>query len=239
MNKRNLILTGVSIAGIFVVAGATGWGTLKCHDIIQNRGLKTLDKVKKCAPYFAPAGIAILGTGAAIGANSYLGYKELAALSASAAYAVKNRKFLGEKIQEKFPEEAKLIKRKLYEEHMKSPGLETVELTGNGDVMCLEGFSGRWFRSSPEAVEKAIDQLNDLLRENEYASLNDLYRFLGITETHFGWQYGWVANPDFFPVYDGVPIVQYDNTMIYDEQRKEDVYVMDLEVYPMECWMEV
>lgn len=241
MNKRNIILTGISIAGIFVVAGATGWGTLKCHDIIQDRKMKTLDKIKKCAPYFVPAGIAMLGTGAAIGANSYLGYKELAALSGTAAYAFKNRKILGEKIREKLPEEdIKKLKEKFFKYEINNANLASVEQTGNGDLLCLEGYSGRWFRSSEEAVIKAEQDFNQYLRLNDYASYNDFYTLLNIEQTHFGWQFGYAMNPDFYPIYkDGTDVVEFQNTFLYDDAREEEVLVIDVYTYPMECWQEV
>lgn len=243
MNKRNIILTGAAIFGVIATAGTVGWGTLKANDILKS-SRSSVSKIKSAYPYYIPAAVCGAGTVAAIVANSYLNYKEIAAISATAAYAFKNRKILGDKIREIVPEkELKKVKEALALKTAREDppfNLECVELTGNGDLLCIEGYSGRWFRSSEEAVAKAEEQFNELFNTNEYVSLNDFYRLLGIEETHFGYQFGWAKSPDY---YDSD--IEFENTLIdnYEDgmgrRRGEPVLVIDIYDYPMECWQEV
>lgn len=243
MNKRNVILTSVAIFGVIATAGTVGWGTLKADEILKS-SRSSISKIKSAYPYYIPAAICGAGTIAAMVTNSYLNYKEVAAISATAAYAFKNRKILGDKIREIVPEEElKKVKEALALKTVKDEppfNLESVEITGNGDLLCLDGYSGRWFRSSEEAVAEAERQLNELFETNKYVCLNDFYKLLGIEETHFGYQFGWVNDPDWYGA-----SVEFENTVIDNYKtptgvcRGEPVLVIDLYDYPMECWQEV
>lgn len=122
---------------------------------------------------------------------------------------------------------------------------QTIELTGNGNLLCYEGFFGRWFRSSEvcvrEAVAKYIDLYNgDEFREGEYVNFNDLYALLGIASTHIGAEYGYATNPDYKVTmeFDIVRIPEDENF----EGMNEEVLVIEPAgnwSYPMECYMEV
>ena len=60
-----------------------------------------------------------------------------------------------------------------------------------------------------------------------------VYKLFGISETHFGEQYGWAANSDY---YDGP--IEFRNTETVTEHG-EKMLVIEIFTYPMECWMEV
>ena len=63
--------------------------------------------------------------------------------------------------------------------------------TNNGNTLCKDPFSGRYFRSDAESIKRAINELNsDMLREN-YVSLNDFYYLLGLENTDIGDDIGW------------------------------------------------
>ena len=112
----------------------------------------------------------------------------------------------------------------------------SIEDTGYGDLLCLEGYSGRLFYSSKQAVDLAMQRLSNRLKKGEYICLNDLYAELRITQTHFGHQYGWPASDDWCEWRDGL---KYECTFIYDKEFDKPIYVIDIYSYPMDCWQEV
>lgn len=129
----------------------------------------------------------------------------------------------------------------------------SVEETGRGDLLCIGGYSGRRFRSSEVAVNRAIKAYRDRFNNGEYLSINDLHTELGLSQTHFGHQFGYPNNPDY---YDEAPHIEatYFDTGEYlmsavDEffglpvgekvYNDEPVLVIDVYTYPMEGWMEV
>ena len=114
---------------------------------------------------------------------------------------------------------------------------KSAEETGNGHFLCLDGYSGRWFYSEPEAVDEAIKLFNENYEDQGYiASLNELYKALGITETHFGWQFGWNGSMDgYSPTY-----INFTTDII--NIKGVEVYVFEplsADDYPFQCWIEI
>lgn len=77
-----------------------------------------------------------------------------------------------------------------------------VFITGNGNTLCFDAVSGRYFRSDRDKIDKAINELNRRLLDEMYISLNDFYYELGLRNIGLGdilgWNIdkGWI-NPDF------------------------------------------
>lgn len=275
MNKRT-ILTVVSIAGVVASVAVTAvmapkaseaikakkqeiTGTHVDHDEYEkvDNGLKikyttadNLELVKTAAPYYIPSLLLTVLTIGSIVINHKINSKALLGLSATTSYLVANRNDLKRFIHDN-PKTKKLAdEAKSYFLPAPKKG-QTIEETGKGDVLCIEAFSGRIFRSSPEAVIEAQSQLIDqLLEDSELgdavvhgsACMNDYYRYLGIEESQFGWEYGWVNDEDWF--YKNEPI-QFSNELISADapgnQYGEPVYVTEIEEdwFPIQCWYEI
>lgn len=63
--------------------------------------------------------------------------------------------------------------------------------TGNGDTMCYDAMSGRYFMSDIESLKRAENELNKLMLEEDYVSLNDLYDRIGLDGIKIGEDIGW------------------------------------------------
>lgn len=116
----------------------------------------------------------------------------------------------------------------------------TIEITGNGNLLCYEGFFGRWFRSSENCVREAVDKFMQLYAEGNYINYNDLYSLLNIAVTHAGNEYGYSPSEDYRcdMEFDIVRIPEDENF----EGMKEEVLVLEPAgrySYPIDCYMEV
>ena len=118
----------------------------------------------------------------------------------------------------------------------------SIEITGNGNLLCYEGFSGRWFRSAEACVREAVDKFTQLYSEGNYICWNDLYSLLGIAVTHFGNKYGYSGNKD----YRNCEKLEFDITRIPKDENFEGIgeEVLVLEpaddwCYPFDFYMEV
>ena len=118
----------------------------------------------------------------------------------------------------------------------------TVEITGDGNLLCYEGFSGRWFRSSESQVQQAADEFSKLYAEGNYICWNDLYALLHIAVTHFGNRYGYAGNDD----YRNCETLDFDITRIPADENfegmGEEVLVIEPATeycYPYDFYMEV
>lgn len=225
-----LVLTTLGVIGIPV----TSLISIKCHD-----KAKDIEDKKQKAKCYIPAVISGVAAGACMIGSHKISSKEIAALTATASFAVANRNKLEEQVKKVLPEQdAKKVVQNAEKEAVYHHKDQSVEYTGHGMLKCLEGYSGRKFFSSIEMVREAERRLNQRFQNGEYISMNDFYRLLGITETHFGDQWGWSPSDDWYPRwYEDNPI-GFDNTLVEDEDGSP-LLVIDIIVYPMEGWQEV
>lgn len=234
MINRNLIRLGLTILGVIGVP-VTSYLSVKCHEKAKDAETKS-DKLKAYLPAIISGTVT---TGSIIGSHR-MSSKEIAALTATATYAITNRNKLEEELGKYVDtKEAKQIKTevaKLASGNEKSAG-PSFETTGKGSLKVLEGYSGRWFYSSIEAVTEAEKKLNNRLKSGDYVCMNDFYSWLGIATTHFGDQWGWAPNEDYYDYTIDDPI-EFENTLV-DDENGEPLLIIDIFTYPMECWRDV
>lgn len=251
-NKKLVIFGALAIGGLVATAVATAWGTAKATRKIDEVKPETKkETVKLVWKYYIPAGIAMGVTIISDVCFYRIGLKEIAALTASVSYLTANRDKLEKKFketvgEEKFEEVKKSVRDELVTEftpkkieRQKFPA----ELTGCGDTLFQDGWSGRFFRSDPYSVTDAIKKFNDRWGQGEYLCYNDLYDYWGITPTHQGHEFGWPNNDDEI---DTSRDIEFHIERIGEEELVEgyrdigeDVYVIEPVDYPMMCWQEL
>lgn len=64
-------------------------------------------------------------------------------------------------------------------------------ITGNGDTLCYDANSGRYFKSNIEKIRRVENDLNKRLISEMYLSLNDLYYELDLNPVDLGAMMGW------------------------------------------------
>lgn len=69
--------------------------------------------------------------------------------------------------------------------------LSEVHITGLGEQLCYDSFTGRYFKSDIETIRRAQNDINAQVLSNNYASHNDFYKLLGLARTQFGEEAGW------------------------------------------------
>ena len=202
MNKNApLLCTAVAVGGVIVTVGLTVKATPKCIDILDEmdaKGAGKKERIKAVAPVLAPPVIAgILTIGCIIGGN-YISATRIEALSTALSLSNKAKNAYEDTVKELLGEEkAEEIKDKAVVKSVgpiKSKGEDIIN-TGKGDVKFYEPYSGRWLRSSPAAVDAAINRCNrDMTNGNVEYSMNEYYYELGMPGTAAGNLLGWNPN---------------------------------------------
>ena len=276
-NKKLVIAGAIAIGGVILTAVTTAWGTYKSAKVIEEEKPETKkEAVKLVWKYYIPAGVAVSATIISDICFYKIGMRELAALTASVTYLTSNRDKLEKKLkevvgEEKYNEIKKEIKKELVEEKAKevkktdkTNGTAThkrfpAEETGYGDQLFLDGWSGRFFRSSIEEVIKGINSFNDTYNtelpwpKNSGEKItccptawNDFYIFMHIVPTHQGDEFGYPANEDYID--PGTKLIDPDKdiTLVHEDELLtnyrdigEDIYVIEPSIYPMLCWKEL
>lgn len=195
------ILTGLGIAGMVTTTVLAVKATPKATKLIEAKkeeleveSLTPVDTVKTCWKCYIPAAV----TGAVsitclIGASS-VNLRRNAALAtaykisetALTEYKEKVVETIGEKKEEIIRE--KIVKDKVDKNPVSK---NEVIVTNQGNTLCYDVHSGRYFNSDIDHIKRAVNELNRQMVYDEYVSLNDFYDELGLNHTDVGNELGW------------------------------------------------
>ena len=199
------LLTGAGFTGVFVTAYMAYKAGPRAEDIIlyhkanvdsgYDKKDETIEMAKELAPVvLPPIGMAIATGACVLGANS-IASKRLAVLSAAYSISETALKDYQNKVAEMVdPKKMTKIKEGLAKDKLdKNPIKQNTEIlmTGDGDVLCMDCYSGRYFRSNAQKIGQAVNELSADVQTDMYVSLNDFYNKLNIPAVPMGDDFGW------------------------------------------------
>ena len=205
------ILTGISIIGVGVTTGLTIRSTIKAVKTVEKEKqektiFKTIyaDNKSYQAPIvpkfdkkdiflmtwkeYIPVAISGLSTILCIVGIHNLNRRTQASLISAYALLDNTYKEYRKKIQEEYPDDSKVIN--FEHEIIKSKFDKNMELDKDKQLF-FDYQSMRYFESTLKEVKEAEQHLNDCLAEDGYVCLNEMYDFLELPKTPYGWQLGW------------------------------------------------
>jgi hypothetical protein len=202
------ILTGVSVAGVVGTAYLTAKASFRAAELLtdaqvrldlneKSRPLEPKEKVQICWRLYIPAaGLGALTIVSMISSNR-ISDKRAAALAT--AVSVGDRLFseYKEKVKEKIGENKERdIQDEIAQDRVNAnpPSSTQVIVTGGGDHLCYDLYSGRYFLSNMEALRKAQNDTNYQILGDSYASLTDFYNRIGLRGTEGSDEVGWTAD---------------------------------------------
>lgn len=205
------ILSGAAVAGVFVTAWMAFKAGPKAEKIINNhkdyiskhpnmskeeKREVTKGLVKDLAPVVLPTAGMAIATSAAVIASNNISSKRLAIASAAYSMAESTLKEYQSKVEElvdskKVNKIKESIAQDKLDKNLKKQPTNEIILTGDGDVLCMDDYSGRLFRSNASKIGQAINELSADLQTDMYVSLNELYDKLNIPRVPMGDDFGW------------------------------------------------
>ena len=199
------ILTGIGIAGMItttiMAVGATP-KALMCiddarYDAPMSEKFTTIDKIKACWKCYVPAAITgclsitclITASASNVRRNTALATAYSISENALRDYQKKVVDTIGEKKEKAIQDD--IAKDKLGNHPVVN---SEVILTEQGNTLCYDPISGRYFKSDIEKIRKAINILNRQMMEDMYVSLNEFYYEISLSNTKTGNDVGWSMN---------------------------------------------
>lgn len=70
-------------------------------------------------------------------------------------------------------------------------GAQSLIVTSNGNSLCYDVISGRYFTSDIETIKEIINKLNRRITYENYISLNEYYDEIGLPQIKIGESIGW------------------------------------------------
>ena len=211
VDNKSTILTIVEVVGVAGTAVLTAKASFKAAKKVEELKetsvedeVKVKDIVKEVAPEFiAPAIAATITIGTCIYHN-YVSVKDLASILALYKLSEDKLNLTEEGILKTVGEKKsdEIFERTMKDKVQAFPPSQSpvIYSTGRGDYLCMDASFNTVFRSQPEYVRQAFNNIRDQINEKRdgAADLNDLYYELGIGQ--FGLDtdlYGGIRNYNF------------------------------------------
>jgi hypothetical protein len=212
-DNATTILTAGGVVGTVTTAVLAGRAGYKCHEIIEEEYLKRaveqeargevdpivkplskLETVQLVGVQVIPPVLTGTATVSAIILANRMSAQKAAALAAAYGLAERNLSEYKDKVQEKLTgPKATAIRDGIQQDRVNEnpPKNSQVIVIGSGEVLFYDAFSGRYFKSSVEAVRRAENAVHkEILNSNE-ASLRSFYDELDLPpvtmDEHLGW----------------------------------------------------
>lgn len=212
------ILTGIGIAGMITTTVLAVKATPKALRLIEeekhaqnqeliaearenNRPfcgqvdrLKPVEVIKVAWKPYVPAMVTgVASITCLIGASS-VNAKRNAALATAYELSKTALSEYKEKVVEEIGEKKeKIIRDKIDQDHLdQNPASKSnIIITNNGEQLCYDGVSGRYFKSDLEAIKAAVNRINRAMVYDNYVSLSEFYDELGLEHTNVSDELGW------------------------------------------------
>jgi hypothetical protein len=232
------ILTGIGIAGMIATTILAVKATPKALILIEekkdqeNAGkLAPIELVKTTWKYYVSASVTcgisifcLIGASSVnVGRNAVLAAAYTLSESALKEYREKVLETIGAK-KERAVRDA-IVKDKIDKNPVSS---QEIIITPNGNTLCYDVISGRYFKSDIEKLKKVENKLNRRMISEMYVSLNDFYYEIGLRDTKMGDDLGWSVSRGFIDLCfssqladDGTPclVLDYHVAPQYDFQK--------------------
>lgn len=235
------ILAVAASVGVVATAIETGRASTKAQKIIEKNTIAidcenygkscytTKQKVLDCWKVYVPAAILGGGTIACILGSNALNKKQIASLTAAYMALGKTYQEYRKQVSHQLGQGAEtdiFNKTKAYE----AINQEEPELGDTGDekLLCYEPISKRYFHATSAELMDAFYNLNRDFAIKGYASMNDLYNYLGLDFIPEGDLKGWCAD------YLAADWEYFWIDFSYFKQKTDD----GLEVYYVEAFQE-
>lgn len=208
------ILTGISVIGVVTTAVFAVRATPEALRLIKEEDwareteevsgngtpalpLTKFEVVKVAWKPYIPAALMGTATIAAIIGSRTIDSKRNAALAAAYSltdrayheYREKTTETLGAKKEEEMRGALNAERSDRAKDEAK--GNSEVIIVGNGDVLVFDTLSGRHFMSDVESIRKAVNDINQMINNDMYASLTDFYLKIGVGKTSMSDELGW------------------------------------------------
>lgn len=240
-DKSPEILIGFGLAGMLTSTVLAVKATPKALEILEEAEnhlnvvndcsddeyveLTKMDKVKLTWKCYAPAALGYCMSAACIIGAQSVNAKRNAVLagayklseSALLEYRDKVTEVLGEDKEREI--RASIAEDKARKNERKGD----IIVTGKGDSLCYDTYSGRYFKTTVDDINRVINEINYKLMSDNIISLNEVYYELGLDSVASGEDFGWNIDNGLIKVYFGSVLTDSGEpciTLSFDNEPK-------------------
>lgn len=212
------ILTGIGIAGMITTTILAVRATPKALELIevekrrQNKNiveeskkngqtsckritkLEPVEIIKVCWRVYVPTVITgVSSIACLVGASSVNARRNAALVTAYNLSKTALTEYREKVVETLGKDQDESIRKSIDNDHIERKPVTKNEVivTDNGDTLCYDSISGRYFKSSIDQIKKAENYINRTVLTEMYVSLNEFYDELDLDHTKLGNDLGW------------------------------------------------
>lgn len=202
-SHSSIILSVAAGVGVITTAYLTGVASYQAALVIKakedvdgtssDRKQRVMDRTKLVWKLYIPAAISSVTTVGCIAGSNRIASKRAIAATTALAFTERAYSEYRDKVVEEFGvRKDQSIRDKVVADQIKDNPAPTHIISGPGNVLCCELFTGRYFTSDMEKLRRSVNEINARLLKHDYATLSDLYYIIGLAQTsessHIGWE---------------------------------------------------
>lgn len=207
LDNSPVLLTAIGVAGVIGTAVLTHRAATKAERIKQAEW-DLVDQGKRPSPekrelfditwkqYIPPVISGTVTVGCIVMANR-IGTKRAAAMAAAYTILEQASNEYRDKVVERIgANEERKVRDEIAQDYVSNnpPREDNMVIVGNGNVLCCELYTRRYFESTVEDIKKAVNDTNYQINAHGYASLSDFYDRLGLPRTVVSEEMGWTSD---------------------------------------------
>lgn len=154
--------------------------------------LDKMTKIKLGAPLFAMPALVGGVTIASIILSHRMSAQKIAGLAAAYGLAERNMAEYKEKVVEKLtgPKQTAVVDEIAQDRMDRADGYQNIVVI-EGEVLCFDEPTARYFRSTMENIKRAVNKTNEEIINSDYADATFFYNELGLPKTTWSDEVGW------------------------------------------------
>jgi Family of unknown function (DUF6353) len=217
-DNSSTLLSAVGVGGTVATAVLTGRASFKAAELISEETMRKnmtpqpdhsvivqmedirLSKTEKVQlvwrQYLPPVAMGVITVASIITANR-ISSKKIAALAVAGGISERALQEYKDKVVEKLGvRQDQKLQDEIAQDRVKNNVGNSGEIViiGDGDVLCYDMLTGRYFKSSMEQIKAAENRINYELIHHMSASLSMFYEEIGLPPTTYTDMVGWTAD---------------------------------------------
>lgn len=181
------------------------------HELLS---MKPVEYVKICWKVYSPSALLLFLGGICVVNANRVNIKRTAALTA--VYTMSEtalREFKNKAVEVVGENKVEEIKKEIVQDKVfKNPPVQNnIIIAGKGETLCLEGMlTGQYIKINLDLIQKIENEINLVLRSQDYCGFNTYLDRLGIPHTDVSGRLGWNINRDGYIKIERIPALTPD-----------------------------
>lgn len=192
------ILTGLGVVGMIATTITAVTATPKALELIneskdENGYISKKDTIKVAWKQYVPSSIIGIASIACIVGSNKVSLHRSALLAAACSISEEKLKEYKSKVVDVLGEkkEKEDVYESIIQDKIDESPTPTCEPKKSDDILFYDVWSGRYFYSDRNKVDRAVNELNSIFLQADQVCLNDFYDSINLDRNQFGYICGW------------------------------------------------